>query len=739
MHKFHYKAILAIAVLLPLLSGGLIQATHAYRTESNQFTRFAWDIQRIHDVHDLAEQMGDHAAIYDDSGTLHAAFGGDHLYYARCVADLCTVETVDATDYVGRYASITLDSQNHPHIAYYDLGQMDFCDDEKVKYAAWDGSQWGTQVVDEGCLGIYPSIALDALDYPHISYFDEVSDDLQLADWDGSEWHTYTPYWLPALEFSGYPSSLLADQDGDLHLAFIGGHPGEGKIWYTQKVGDIWETPVEVDTQPGALRLGMALDSDNNPHLSYQHVHFDPGLNDYVTKLRYAHSDGNSWLPPEEISDMDYLGWTSVSIGTDGYPRLAYKFFGVVAFVSKTSTGWKTPVDVPGTAGAERVYLGPVSAEVLGLTFYHAGILSNIRTDPTQTSWTNLFEIDATGWVGSHIAMTYSGEGDLHVVYTDQAETELRYAHLPAGGAWQHESILQTAEDHFIRATDIDLDNLGNPHIVYEEYYRVEQTSVLKYQAWSGNAWQDYGIVSEETHGGCGPSLELDETNIIYIAYNDCDYIHGNLVMAMYDGSWQYQTVDSDPETNSPSLFVNDVGFLYVSYMLPDYPTGTLRFAKKEGSVDWIIENVTPAVATSTSLAMDSNGNPNIAFVTESDPDYLAMHARWDGLQWIVESVTPTYYNSEARLVIDAQDRLHMAFASWANPCYAVKEGSTWAITDPVDRPPADPDLSAPETSSLAIGLSDDGLPILVYDGEMDLKAANMEELYWLFMPHALR
>src|SRR4030066_288485 len=128
------------------------------------------------------------------------------------------------------YDFVNKDNRGFPHTAYYEAGLMDFCDDEKVKYAAWDGSQWTIQVVDEGCTGKYPSIALDGQDLPHISYFDEVSDSLRLADREGSVWNPYTPAWLPNFEFSGYPSSFIGDASGNLHLAFIAGHPGEPTV-----------------------------------------------------------------------------------------------------------------------------------------------------------------------------------------------------------------------------------------------------------------------------------------------------------------------------------------------------------------------------------------------------------------------------------------------------------------------------------------------------------------------------
>lgn len=742
MPKRFFNLFVLLSVFASFLSTAVVRA--AVPGESYQATRQFWDIQRVDDMHKLTEKMGDHAAVYGADGTLNVAYGDDHLYYARCVGVDCTVEVVDAADYVGMYASLALDRQGYPHIAYYDLGKMDTCDDEKVKYAAWNGSQWRIEVVDQGCLGDYPSIALDAQDVPHISYFDMVSDNLMLADREGTAWHAYTPYWLPSFGFSGYPSSLLSDAQGRLHLAFIAGDAGgSGKVWYTRKVGDAWEPLVAVDSQPGASRLAMALDSTGNPHLAYNHRHFDAGLSATVNTLRYKRFDGSAWLAPEEVAKMEYLGWVSVMIKIDGYPRLAYKVDGSVATVNKTSSGWGAPAAVPNTDGAERMYLWQSSSAnvLIGLTYYAGGQLKTVRFHgPPLLNWSAPFEIDSTGVTGNHIAMVTSAAGDLHVVYTDGAEKKLRYAHRPAGGAWQIETVLEAGDNLLIRAADIDLDSNNRQQIVYQEYNDIDQRSTLKYLSWSGNAWVNWGAVHQAAHNGCAPSLALDASNTIYIAYNDCDYVHDNLTLAIYDGAWHYQAVDPEENTSSASLSVNDMGVIYISYSVYNYAYSQVRFAKKEGAANWSIENAASATAIiNTSLAFDSTGKPWIAYISDNYPDYNAKLVHWDGQRWWDNMVTTIAYQTEASLAIDGQDRLHLAYPCWSNLCYATNDGSGWTITDPVDRPPADPDDDYGTTRNVAIGLGSQGLPVIVYDGELDLKIAEMKEQMLVFLPLVMR
>lgn len=720
-----------ISLILPFLTGELARAALPAKA-----ARQVWDVQRIDDIHKITEKMGDHAAVYDAAGTLHVAYGADHLYYATCTGVACTVQVVDDTDYVGLYASLALDSLGHPHIAYYDIGLMDSCNDEKVKYAAWDGSQWQIETVDRSCLGKYPSIALDGEGAPHISYFDETTDNLMLADRVDGSWNTYTPSWLPGFGFSGVPSSLLSDSQGRLHLAFIAGAAGGGgTVWYTRKVGDAWEPLVEVDSTTGSSRLAMVLDSSANPHLAYNNRHFDAGLDATVDRLRYARFDGSAWLAPEEVAGMEYLGWTTLLVGADGYPRLAYKVSGSVETISKTAAGWGVAVPISNTVGAERIYLGQPSASTLGMTFYTGGKLLVTGNTPPSSTWSTPTEIDATGYTGNHIAMVAGASGDLHVVYTDLAEKKLRYAHRLAGGAWQIETVLEAANKLLIRAADIDLDTNNRPQIVYQEYNEIDQRSALKYSYWSGSAWVSMGAVHQASHNGCAPSLELDGANTIYIAYNDCDYINDNLTLAIYNGTWQYQSVDPAADTSSASLVVDDDGHIYIGYVLSDYPNTKVRYARKEDTVDWVIEDAASANAISASLVLDSAGKPRIAYVVDVFPDYAAKLAYWDGQQWLQDTVAATTTWSQARLAIDGQDRLHLAYACEYYPCYAVKDGSAWTVTEPVDRPPADPDEDFGDTKYLAIGLNSEAMPVIVYDGELDLKAAELKDEMLLFMP----
>lgn len=91
---------------------------------------------------------------------------------------------VDSNNDVGGYTSIALDSDNVPHISYYDFTHT------ALKHAWLTPTGWTSEVVDnDGDVGKYTSIAIDGSDHLYISYYcDDNHDDLKCAIYNGSQW-----------------------------------------------------------------------------------------------------------------------------------------------------------------------------------------------------------------------------------------------------------------------------------------------------------------------------------------------------------------------------------------------------------------------------------------------------------------------------------------------------------------------------------------------------------------------
>ena len=100
--------------------------------------------------------------------------------------------TVDSAGRVGTWTSLALDASGFPHISYYDDTNS------ALKYAHFNGSfsetawrfgraeshggSWQIETADSDLfVGLYTSLALDANDHPHISYYDATNNDLRYA------------------------------------------------------------------------------------------------------------------------------------------------------------------------------------------------------------------------------------------------------------------------------------------------------------------------------------------------------------------------------------------------------------------------------------------------------------------------------------------------------------------------------------------------------------------------------
>ena len=95
---------------------------------------------------------------------------------------------VDSTIQTGHFTSVSiaLDSHGYPHVSYWDGWE-----DEALKYAAWNGSNWDIQIVDAGADVWYygqTCLQLDSLDRPHISYPHEDHGSVEYAFWNGTAW-----------------------------------------------------------------------------------------------------------------------------------------------------------------------------------------------------------------------------------------------------------------------------------------------------------------------------------------------------------------------------------------------------------------------------------------------------------------------------------------------------------------------------------------------------------------------
>ncbi len=282
-----------------------------------KYSRWDGSAWQIETVDSSIDAVLDTSLALDSSGNPHIAYhvfttsdGTHSVKYARWDGTTWQIETLSTADYE-YFTSLALDSTDRPHIAYLAGSYHSY----QLMYATRNDAAWIFEMIDSGGdsteLHSKPSLAVDSMDNPHISYYDHTGDQydqgyIKHAYWDGSTWHTETVYDIffstktcLALSTSNTPSIIAANFAGSTtYHHVIDGH------WCYEYV--------TMSSGPS-----LALDSLDSPHITYKSI--NGGFN-----LSYAHKIDSFW----QIDIIDSLdgegGQPSLAIDSFDNPCVAY-------------------------------------------------------------------------------------------------------------------------------------------------------------------------------------------------------------------------------------------------------------------------------------------------------------------------------------------------------------------------------------------------------------------------------
>ncbi len=225
----------------------------------------------------------------------------------------CT--TIDSNDEVGQYTSLALDAGNKAHISYYDHSHGNLKYAHEVDSGGnCGGGKWRCETIDGSShnVGEHTSIALDAGGYPQVAYEDESWGDLKYACKTAGGWNIYT------VAGDG-PGSLHTGEDTSLKI----GSDGRPRISFHDETHEDLEFAVRTDVcgAPGTWQMqsvdtvgdqgednSLALKTDDTPCISY---HDESNGN-----LKYACQASS----PPIVSNIVPSGWittASAVIGAD--------------------------------------------------------------------------------------------------------------------------------------------------------------------------------------------------------------------------------------------------------------------------------------------------------------------------------------------------------------------------------------------------------------------------------------
>jgi len=673
-----------------------------------------WDAAQQEWVHQIVYSEEEAGVGYYNSLELDPALNAHVSYYDKVDRDLkyarrswngfawvWEVQVLDAAGRTGRYTTIRLEHAGLPRIGYLDSEELE------LSYAVWDGAQWTVEAVpnDYG-MGRFGSMALDADDHPHFaSYAQDSRGGLAYAHWDGSQWHSEL---VDAQELAGFSTSIAIDAAGHPHISYTDAANHvmkyarwEGSQWITQTVDTI-------GTAHDAHRLGtsIALDANGWPHIAY----YDSAGKD----LRLASWDGAGWI----LEAVDAEGWVgtrpSLRLDGDGHPRIGYRdqTNSALKYAAWDGTAWSLErVDDEGDAGwflSLALEPAPPYAPHLSYMELDQGVLKyaswdgerwaieSVDGEPGEPVEILALESDQPVALGRTMHFTATVTGDEPISYTWDLGPGTR------GGTDTHPTFVYSQTGTFsvtltvhnaVSSSDtrtisvhvgpdvgdhvsLAVDGNGLPYLSYHDL----TNDRLRAAHWDGAGW-DVEVVDATGLGGQGSAIAVDAANRPRISY--LAPVSWRLRFASWDGTaWTPEVVDwADRGTLSTAGAVDGSGVSHIGYLARG--TRNLKYARQNGT-QWLLQVVDSTVRAggALSLDLDAGDRPHLSYYDRTHKDLR--YAHWDGAQWLVETVDSAgdVGRTSTSLRLDAAGRPHISYFHYGQGDlrYAAWNGAAWIV-----------------------------------------------------------
>lgn len=307
----------------------------------------------------------------------------------------------------GWWPSLTVDSQDRPHLTYCDAYHGD------LRYATRDrAGQWEvTSVVTEGAVGKYTAVAVAPSAQVGISFYDQDTKYLRYAWRTGDEpWQTENVAW--GLEV-GMGGELRFDADSIPHLFY---YVPSGRLVHARKPhGGEWVKDVVADATGG---FSVRIDSVLTPQgfwLSF----LDWNLK--YTTVYVGHQDAQGAWTTEKVTDRRSAGWRSqlVTAGkTDTELIYSESAKNNISVATRTPEGWKTRVLLADAANfaARRAPNGDTVIAYEDVARGSAGNGTIKYARGRSDSWRR-YVVDREGPAGQYLAMALDSAGRPIIAY----------------------------------------------------------------------------------------------------------------------------------------------------------------------------------------------------------------------------------------------------------------------------------------------------------------------------------
>jgi hypothetical protein len=277
----------------------------------------------------------------------------------------------------------------------------------------------------------------------------------------------------------------------------------------------------------------------------------------------------------------------------------------------------------------------------------------------SQASWA-IKDISGVGVYHDHQSIAVDPSDYPHISYegdSDFNNNVLKHAFFD-GKDWNVEVVDDGGTGDAGSCNAIAIDSLGHIHIAYLAFY---YSRYLRYAYFDGTKW-NITVLSDLPDGEVScPSIAVDTNNYPHISQVNSA---GELRYMKYDGNtWIAETVANGNPSYGTSIALSPSGEVHIAFS-----DGNLAWANKKVSEDWEINYLDNGLATARnpSIALDSLGNPHVAYYVSYYPfsGFELKYSRYDGVTWQTQTIkdgvelNPRF----SCFKLDAQDHPHVCF-----------------------------------------------------------------------------
>ena len=329
--------------------------------------------------------------------------------------------------------------------------------------------QWVETTMDySDQAGRWNAVAVDSNGHIHVVQIKDESYQIRHSVNDGTGWISNGINTCGATYC--WDIHMVIDDNDHIHLAYTTYTQWDETLVYMNYDGSTW-TDTTVSNSAHFGPIGIAVDSNNHPHISYA---LD-GSDQCGVGLRISSYDGSSWSYTNIDQGSNRGCESAIVIDESDHMYIAYQ--------DRSSSRLKIATDKSGSWDSYLV--------------------------DTGTSPSNLYP-------GYMTSMAMDQQGQFHIAHHDNKEHDLRYSTGAPNSQWT--TTIVDATGHTGRDPAIAVDAADQPHIVYHTW----SGQNLKYATidpvtsnWTVTTMASAGDVGE------GNSIFIDDNAVMHVPFND--------------------------------------------------------------------------------------------------------------------------------------------------------------------------------------------------------------------------